>query len=66
VAKRTKPICSDCGSARVLIDAYVEWDIDAQCWVVQNTFDKGSHCDECEGQCSIDWIEIDEKGQPKP
>ena len=36
-----RKVCGRCGSADVLCDAYAEWDLRAQQWVLQNTFDKG-------------------------
>lgn len=63
---RTKPICGDCGGSNVRADAYASWDVNAQEWVLLQTFDKGHICDDCNGdECSIDWIDTDEKGQPK-
>jgi hypothetical protein len=46
-------VCSHCGSENVLCDAYAEWDFDAQQWEIQNTFDKGGYCVDCDGECRI-------------
>lgn len=46
-------VCSDCGSAAVVADAYAEWDTDKQDWSVANVFDKGAYCDTCEGETRI-------------
>jgi rRNA maturation endonuclease Nob1 len=53
----TKKVCSQCGGTNVLIDAYAEWDFEAQEWVLQNTFD-ASVCEDCGGETSIDDIEM--------
>lgn len=50
-----KPLCSDCGSADVMADAYVEWNDDKQDWEVQNVFEKGAFCNDCGGETSLDW-----------
>ncbi|ESQ75196.1 hypothetical protein ABAC402_11035 [Asticcacaulis sp. AC402] len=41
-------ICADCGSDRILKDAYAEWDIETQEWVLSTTFDDNL-CDACGG-----------------
>jgi hypothetical protein len=44
----------------VLADAYVQWDFMHQCWEIQNVFDKGHHCEDCDGACSIEDEEADD------
>jgi hypothetical protein len=57
-------VCAKCGSPDVLCDAYAEWDLQDQKWVLQNTFDKGAFCENCDGECRIIEREItDEEGQ---
>lgn len=47
----TKPpikiVCGRCGSTDVLKDAFAEWDISLQEWVVHSTYDDNrcNHCD---------------------
>ena len=53
-------ICQNCGSINVVADAYASWSVDKQEWEVQNTFDKGAYCDDCEGETRIDEVEYDE------
>lgn len=53
---QAKPVCSECGSADILRDAYAQWDMKAQDWVVQQVFDKGTVCENCEGETSMDWL----------
>lgn len=52
------PTCSECHGTNIRKDAYAEWDNDKQEWVLFNTFDKPNWCENCEGECSIDWKEI--------
>ena len=38
--KKIKKVCSLCGSEDVLIDAYAQWDVDKQDFVLNCTFEK--------------------------
>jgi hypothetical protein len=49
---RVTMVCSTCGSENVLVDAWAEWDVENQSWVVAETF-KNAICNECDGECSI-------------
>ncbi len=50
------PICSFCRSQDVVFDAYAEWDHENQIFTVQNIMDKGHQCNQCEGECRIEWV----------
>ena len=52
-----RAVCSKCGSEDVLFDAYVSWNKEKQDMEIANTFDKGSFCNSCDGECSVKWIE---------
>ena len=52
-----KPVCSRCGSDAVLLDAYAEWDMEKQDWVLQNVF-QDAICEDCEGEASLDWVDV--------
>jgi hypothetical protein len=52
-------ICRNCGSINVVADAYAGWNVETQAWEISNVFDKGAHCDECEGETRIDEVEWD-------
>jgi len=52
-----KPVCSRCGSNAVLVDAYAEWDRDAQNWTLQNTFQQAV-CEACGGETSLEWTDV--------
>ncbi len=51
------PACTKCGSPNVSADAAARWDFATQDWTVTNVFDKGHSCDDCEGECSIEFVE---------
>ena len=57
--KPVKIVCSYCGSDDVLIDAYAQWNVEKQEMEVAQTFDKGHYCNQCDGECSIDEVEIE-------
>jgi hypothetical protein len=50
-------ICGECGSDNVRRDAWAEWDIDAQRWVLGSVFDQG-FCEACGEERSLDEEEI--------
>ena len=54
---KTKPVCTLCGSDEIYADAWAEWDTIAQHWVLCSTFDH-KHCVDCEGECSVKWVEV--------
>lgn len=56
----TQAHCSHCGSTDVFFDAYADWDVETQCFYVQNVMDKGHFCMTCEGECSIDWRDLND------
>lgn len=56
--KREIPICSECGSADVVFDAYAAWDRDRQKMELSAEFDQ-AYCEgKCEGECSVDWVPL--------
>lgn len=52
-----QPICNRCGSNAVLLDAYAEWDMEKQDWVLQNVF-QDAVCEDCEGETSLGWTDV--------
>jgi hypothetical protein len=57
---KLRMVCAECGSDNVLADAYAAWNFEAQCWEVHgDVFDKGSVCEECDGECSIESEEVE-------
>lgn len=60
---REKPVCACCGSDDVVLDATAAWDIDAQEWVLNSTFDD-AYCNTCETEdCKLNWPEVPEGNQ---
>lgn len=59
MTKKEKPVCRKCGSDDVLADAYAAWNVERQEWQLQTTFDKGSVCNACSGECRIKWVNTD-------
>jgi len=56
--KRKKPVCEDCGSEKVVMDAFVQWDTKKQDWEIQVTFDKDATCHECGAPTNLKWVEV--------
>lgn len=54
--KRIAILCSACGSDEVSRDAWADWDVQAQKWVLGSVFDYG-HCHKCE--CESRLIEVE-------
>ena len=57
-AKKIKIVCSTCGGENVMRDAWAEWDVERQEWVLQNVFD-AAHCEDCDGETSLDEVEVE-------
>jgi hypothetical protein len=55
--KKEKPVCSSCGSDNVKADAWAVWDVAAQQWTLSETFEKPAICENCDGECSIEWVQ---------
>lgn len=55
-----KKVCSHCKSENVLFDAYAEWNEEEQKFELVEVYDKGHYCEDCDGECSIENIEIEE------
>lgn len=59
---KVKMVCRTCGSENVLRDAFAEWDVSKQDWVLQNVFDDAV-CDDCGGETRINEVPIDEESE---
>jgi hypothetical protein len=55
--KRIAIVCGTCGSDEVSRDAWADWDVDKQDWVLGAVFDYG-HCHKCEGESSLVEVEL--------
>lgn len=52
--KKIKKVCSLCGSEEVLVDAYAQWDVEKQKFVLNSTFERSfCFCNACERECQI-------------
>ena len=57
--KKIKKVCSLCGSEDVLIDAYAQWDVEKQDFVLNCTFELSfCFCNACERDCEIIDVEV--------
>lgn len=54
---KIRKICSTCGSANVVKDAWSIWDEDAQEWVLDNVFDY-EYCTDCESDTTIENVPL--------
>lgn len=50
-------VCSTCGSDDVSRDAWAEWSVDAQRWVLRTEFDY-AHCHRCDEETSLIEVEL--------
>ena len=46
-------VCRTCGGENVRADAYATWNVEAQQWECDQTFDKGAYCDDCDDETTI-------------
>jgi hypothetical protein len=53
---KLRMICGSCGGDNVLCDAFANWNVETQAWELHSTYDKGSHCEDCEGECRIEEV----------
>lgn len=58
--KDLMPICSTCKSDDVLGDAYASFNPASQAWELQNVFAKGAHCNKCDGETSLTWVNVED------
>lgn len=50
-------VCNTCGSDRVSRDAWAEWDVKSQDWVLRDAFDY-AHCHRCDSETSLQEVEL--------
>lgn len=55
-------VCSHCGSEDVKADAYAVWSKTSQEWEVEDTFDKGAWCNDCDGETRINEVPLTDGG----
>ncbi len=59
--KKTKPVCTECGSDDVRADAYACWNVETQDFELAATFEKGWVCEQCAEECTVEWVELEEQ-----
>jgi len=50
---KLQPVCCECGSADIITDAYLEWDMVGQKWATSNAFRYAGFCNHCDQSCQI-------------
>lgn len=50
-------VCETCGSERVTRDAWAEWDVDTQDWVLASVYDY-AFCHDCEEDARLEEVAI--------
>ena len=53
------PVCAECGSERVVTDAWACWNRETGLWELETKFDD-AYCHECEGETRLQWIRPNE------
>ena len=56
-SKRVTYLCERCGSDLVTLDAWAEWDVNKQKWVLGATYDH-TFCHKCEGETHLVEVEL--------
>jgi len=51
-------VCEKCGSPNIVRDAWANWSVETQEWVLGNTFDH-CECEDCEGETHVSEIDLD-------
>lgn len=54
-------MCGECGSRHVKVDAFAEWDVEQQKWVLSDTF-QNEFCADCNGEAFLRWETEEVKG----
>jgi hypothetical protein len=60
--KRVTYLCERCGSDLVTLDAWAEWNVEQQEWVLGATYDH-TFCHKCDGETHL--VEVELAPQPQ-
>lgn len=60
-SKRVTYLCENCGSDLVTLDAWAEWNVDQQQWVLGATYDH-TFCHKCEAETHLVEVELTPAG----
>lgn len=52
-------VCAYCGSEEVKRDAWAEWDVEKQDWVLSSVYDH-TYCEVCDGDTTLSEVALDE------
>lgn len=63
MTKSMKAVCKKCRGENVKADAFATWSVEFQWWEVDNVFDKGAYCDDCNGETRIEMVEAATEGK---
>lgn len=55
--KRRTYLCESCGSDLVTLDAWAEWDVEQQKWVLGATYDH-TFCHKCDAETRVVEVEL--------
>ena len=55
--KRVTYVCETCGSGHVARDAWAQWDVERQEWVIGAAYDY-SYCHRCEADAKLEEVEL--------
>lgn len=55
---KVQMVCAHCGSSDVMRDAWAEWDVETQDWVLGTIFDH-AHCNDCDGKTTLSEVALD-------
>jgi len=55
---KVENVCNRCGSNNVSRDAWADWDVKSQQWVLRTAFDY-AHCHDCDGETRLIEREFD-------
>jgi len=56
-SKRVTYLCEKCGSDQVTLDAWAEWNVERQAWVLGATYDH-TYCHKCDGETHAIEVEL--------
>src|SRR5262249_23882094 len=53
MCKKVKMVCTRCGSGELLVDAFVEWNLETQTWQAREIFESSAYCAKCDDETRI-------------
>lgn len=56
---KIRKVCSYCKSTEVLKDAFAEWSVEQQTWVLHSYYD-ATYCNTCEESCNLEEEECED------